>query len=253
MKTEKEWYNAIDIRTSRRTYEDTPIYTNQIKSIENLIKEINLESNLNIQLIKDGKAAFSNFKSSYGLITGVNSFIALVGNKNIEYVQNKIGYYGEFLALESTKLRLGSCWIGGTYDKKAAENIINIKDNENLYCIIAIGNVKENKNLKEKLISSFSKKRKPFDKVLISSEKEIPTWVRTGIEAVIKAPSAINRQPWKYTFNDNIVKVYSEKGNSGYDDIDIGISMAHFELGARKENYNGRWEYGDKENTFVKI
>lgn len=253
MQIEEEWYKGIDIRTSRRTYEDTSIDINKIKSIENLIREINSESNLNIQLIKDEKEAFSNFKSSYGLITGVRSFIALVGNKNIENVQNKIGYYGELLTLESTNLGLGSCWIGGTYDKKAVENIINVKDNENLYCIIAIGNVKENKNLKEKLISSFSKNRKPFDKVLISNEKEIPIWVRTGIEAVIKAPSAINRQPWKYEFNNNTVKVYLEKGKSGYEDIDIGISMAHFELGAKKENYNGKWEYGEKENVFIKV
>lgn len=44
-----------------------------------------------------------------------------------------------------------------------------------------------------------------------------------------------------------------DKVNTGYENIDIGISMAHFELGAKKESYNGKWEYGHKENKFTKI
>jgi hypothetical protein len=250
LKVKKEWYNSIGIRTSRRSYEGREIDSDKVKCIENLITEINSESGLSIQLIKNGKEVFNSFKSTYGLITGVKSFIALVGNKDIENVENKLGYFGEFIVLEATKLGLGTCWIGGTYDKKVAQNIINFKDNENMYCIISIGHVKENKNLKEKLVSSFSKNKKTFNEVLISKEKEIPTWVKSGIEAVIKAPSAINKQPWKYSFNQNIVKVYLEKENHGYEHIDVGISMAHFELGAKNENYNGKWEYGRKENFY---
>lgn len=250
MKIKNEWYSAIDIRTSRRTYENKEIDIVKIKNIEKLITEINSESSLNIQFIKAGESVFNSFKSSYGLIKGVKSFIALVGNNNISNVENKLGYYGEFLALEATQLGLGTCWIGGTYDKGEAENVIQLRDNEKIYCVIAVGNVKEDKNLKEKLISSFSKNKKPFDEVLVSKDKDIPYWVKSGIQAVIKAPSAMNKQPWKYFFDDNNVKVCIEK--ESYRNIDIGISMAHFELGARRENYYGKWEYGHKENIFIK-
>lgn len=252
LKIKDQWYNAIDIRTSRRTYENKAIEKNKLESIETLIREINSESGLNIQFVKEGEKVFNKFKASYGLIKGVNSFIALVGNSNISNIENKLGYYGEFLVLEATQLGLGTCWIGGTYDKDAASSVVQLKDNEKMYCIIAVGIVKEDKNLKEKLISSFSKNKKPFNEVLSSEEKDIPAWVKSGIEAVIKAPSAINKQPWKYSFEDNNVKVCLEKENDGYGKIDIGISMAHFELGARRENYNGKWKYGNNENIFIK-
>lgn len=252
MKIKNEWYSAIDIRTSRRTYENKEIDIVKIKNFEKLITEINSESSLNIQFIRAGESVFNSFKSSYGLIKGVKSFIALVGNSNISNVENKLGYYGEFLVLEATQLGLGTCWIGGTYDKDAAGSVVQLKDNEKMYCIIAVGIVKDDKNLKEKLISSFSKKKKPFNEVLSSKNKEIPAWLKSGIEAVIKAPSAINKQPWKYSFEDNNVKVCLEKENDGYGKIDIGISMAHFELGSRRENYNGKWKYGNNENIFIK-
>lgn len=57
---------------------------------------------------------------------------------------------------------------------------------------------------------------------------------------------------YQLQFEDKNVKVCLEQENDRYGNIDIGISMAHFELGARREKYYGKWEYGHKENIFTK-
>ena len=253
MDIKMDWYKAIDKRTSRRTYEGNNISEDKIDGLKKLINEINNEASLNLQFIEEGKKVFDNFKSTYGLIKGAKSFIALVGNSNIENVENKIGYYGEFIVLEATNLGLGTCWLGGTYDKEAANSIISLNENENMYCIIAIGNVQENKSFKEKLVKGIFKNRKSFDKIFITEEKDLKGWVKSGMDAVIKAPSAINKQPWLFNLIDNKISVTYEKENTGYEKIDVGISMAHFELGTKNEGINGKWHFAQNENTFFNL
>ncbi len=250
MELKTQWYKSIDKRTSRRTYIDKDLNLDYLNKISSLIDKINKESSLNIQLIKDGEKPFKGIKKSYGMISGVKSFIALVGEENIINVESKIGYFGEALVLECTSLGIGTCWIGGTYDKKEVENKIDIKENEKLYCVISIGYVKEEKGIKEKLLSSFSKNRKSSNEILSCNEKEVPNWVKNGIEAVRKAPSAINKQPWKYEYSKGIIKAFIDGQKHGYEKIDLGISMLHFQLGAKNSGYVGNWEYINNINIF---
>ena len=62
-----QWYNAIDIRTSRRTYENKAIEKNKLESIETLIREINSESGLNIRFVKEGEKVFNKFKLGHSI------------------------------------------------------------------------------------------------------------------------------------------------------------------------------------------
>lgn len=184
------------------------------------------------------------------MIKGLNSCIALVGNKNIENFKNKVGYYGEMLVLEATNMKLGTCWIGGTYDKKECENYININKDEALVCVIAVGYTEDNKSFKEKCMSRFNKGRKSFDEILLEKDLEIPEWVEEGINSLIKAPSALNKQPVGYSFKDNGVKAYIIKENHGFEDVDLGISMLHFKLGAISKSHDGNWEHINGDNIY---
>lgn len=35
----------------------------------------------------------------------------------LAFLKEKVGYYGEQLILKVTELGLGSCWVGGTFDR----------------------------------------------------------------------------------------------------------------------------------------
>ena len=62
------------------------------------------------------------------------------------------------------------------------------------------------------------------------------------------APSATNKQPWRLVVDGNRIHFYEEK-TKGYDreeigdvqKIDLGIAMAHFEIGANETGQKGRF------------
>ncbi len=246
----KKWYEAINIRKSVRTYSNEKINNNEIIKLEKLIKSINKESNLNIQLIKDCSKLFDGFKASYGLLKGVNTCIALVGNKNISQYKNKIGYYGEMIVLEATSMGLGTCWIGGTYDIKKSKEFINIEENEEIVCVISIGHANSSEGLIQKMVTKMNKKRKTIDEIVVQKDADLPSWVISGIDAVTKAPSAMNKQPFRYKFLNNEIIAFNNIKNHGFEEIDLGISMLHFAIGAEIENKTNQWEYIESENVY---
>ncbi len=238
MRKKLSWHEAIFFRTSRRTYTGEPLEAGQIDVIQHLIADINNESNLHFQFIENAESVFAGFTASYGLLRGVTSVIAIVGNSKIANVQALLGYYGEFLILECVALNLGTCWLGGTYDKKEAKNVISLQPNEELFALISVGNVRNEKDLKEKLMSRFGKNKQTSDELLQEKEGTIPSWVNSGIEAARLAPSAMNKKPVRYSYLNQTLKAYIAKPNK---EIDLGISLAHFELGAFKTGVQGRW------------
>lgn len=241
MELRNHWLESINNRRSRRTYLEKELNDTDILSIIKLIDEINEESKLNIQFIKNGKQCISGFKASYGMISGVNSFIALVANTDIENYKQKVGYYGEMVVLQATSLGLGSCWVGGTYDKSLCKKYIKLGDNEDLVCIIVIGHTPKELSIKEKVVKNLNKKHKNIKDLLISSQKDLCSWMESGAEFALKAPSALNKKEISFEVNDGKVKAIINSKNHGYEEIDLGIGMLHFELGAKKEGHVGNW------------
>jgi hypothetical protein len=143
MEIDKKWFKAISIRTSRRKYESKALGVKEVDKLTSLIETINKESGLKIKFVESASEILSGFKASYGMISGARSLIALVGDATMGDLKKNIGYYGELLVLECTNLGLGTCWVGGTYNKDACKKSINLLDNEELVCIIAVGYVNE--------------------------------------------------------------------------------------------------------------
>ncbi|MGL5313945.1 MAG: nitroreductase family protein [Peptostreptococcaceae bacterium] len=243
MEIKKSWIDACNVRVSRRSYIDKEINLDEISSLLKMIEEVNRNTQLSIQFVKDGKEVLNGFKASYGMISGVNSFIALVGNKDIENYKQQLGYYGEMLVLEATSIGLSTCWLGGTYNKKECENLINIKDNEEVVCIVAIGYTDKDLSIKEKVVKNLNKKKKSVEEMLVSKNNDIPSWVYSGVENALNSPSAVNKKPIVYEYTDKGVEAVIAKPNHGYEEVDLGISMLHFQLGAIKEGHSGEWSF----------
>lgn len=226
---------AIDIRKSRRTFLPTAMSENQITHLQSLIKQYNAESGLHIQLLRDATQAFDGFKKSYGMLKGVQSCLALIGNKADEHLEEKCGYYGELLVLEATSMSLGTCWVGGTYDKKS--NAFALKENEVLTCVIPIGNVPEETN-REKFIHKLAVRKTKSIEELYTSDAPAPDFFIAGMQAVRKAPSAVNRQPVMFSYNNGDVSA-SVSTKYAFALIDFGIAKAHFVVAS-----GGKFEWG---------
>ena len=64
---------------------------------------------------------------------------------------------------------------------------------------------------------------------------EPPQWFRNGVEALLYAPTALNKQP--YMVKGEGRKVWITAGSGRFSGIDLGIGKYHFEVGAGRENF----------------
>ncbi len=234
-----DFLDAIQVRTSRRTYLDTPISKEAAEKLNEMIDEVNRQGDLSLKLIQNEPTAFSKLSKSYGMFKGVKNYILLIGKKGPD-VKERLGYYGEKLVLLATQLGLGTCWVGGTFDRTIGD--LYVQPDEVFSGVITIGNVEKDKSLKEKLISRATHRKTKETGEMMKAEGEVPEWFLEGMRAVQKAPSAMNVQPVTFTYQKGIVSAYASSENHGFEKMDLGIAKLHFEIGAG----GGAWELKDK-------
>ena len=129
-------YEAIEERHSVRQYQDKKIDLLIVNELEEFIKECNKEGNLNIQLVTDEPAAFSGIMAKYGKFDGVTNYIALVGKRS-STLDERLGYYGEKIAIRAGQLGLNTCWVAMTYSKGKSQ--VQVKNDEKLICVLSLG------------------------------------------------------------------------------------------------------------------
>jgi len=228
----------IEKRKSCRSYSDNFLLDEQIKKLRELILRINKESGLNISLVVNNKEAFKDFKKSYGMFKNVNNYFVLIGKKNDVNLKEKCGYYGELLVLEATRMGLGTCFVGSTYN--SSKIAIQVVEDEELIALITVGYPQEKETFFAKILtSSLHKKFKNINQ-LMDTDEEVPFWFTKGVQFALLAPSALNKHPIVFTYKMGEVRA-KITDNSDYALIDLGIAKLHFELGA----LNGKFILGD--------
>ena len=248
----QKWYEAIFTRKSRRSFLSDNISHDSLTQLEKVSNELNnsISGARAVVINQDPSEIFSGIIGSYGKnITGVSAYVAFIGNMGDPNVQEKTGYLGEGIILEATALNLATCWVGGFFKPEAVAKQINIDSDERVLAVSPIGYVRQEYSFKEKLMSSMvsSKKRKNLEDLLLEQPSQgLEEWQKTALEAARLAPSAINRQPWRFTVGDNHIKVSIDtpKDTKGISRrLDCGIAMLHLELGAMHAGVKGKWEY----------
>lgn len=226
--------SAIENRVSRRKFEKEPITDREKEKIISLIDQLNEEYGLTMTFLEDGSGAFQKLRKSYGMFTNIRSLILMKGKKNDKDLKEKVGYYGEDLVLSITDLGLGTCWVGGTFDKDE----LTVNDSEELACVVVVGKVAA-PSLKEKMMRSATHRKVKSMEERIISDQPLPQWVQNGMEAVLLAPSAKNTQKAIFKYENNILSAQISD-DYAMDLIDLGIAKKHFELEA-----GGTFELGN--------
>lgn len=211
----------MQARHSVRRFLDKPLDAETVKALQAEVDACNQESGLHIQLVTNEPEAFQAEKPSYGQFKGCKNYLALVGPKGKD---EAIGYYGERIVLKAFELGVNSCWVGLTYKKGKAD--VRIDSGEKLYIVVALG-YGETQGVSHKLKALAD----------VSDYKAgDPDWYKTGLEAALLAPTAMNQQKFKFERSGD--KVKAKAGMGFYTKTDLGIAKYHFELGAGKENFN---------------
>ena len=217
---------AVKNRHAVRSYKDVAIESEKTADLQTLISECNKESGLNIQLVLNEPKAFDSLMAHYGKFSGVKNYIALVGKKGAD-TEEKIGYYGEKIALRAQQLGLNTCWVAMTFKK--ITNAFTVNKDAKLFMVISLGYGEGQGN---------PHNSKPAEKVSSSKCESTPEWFIRGVQSALLAPAAMNQQKFNFTLESDGKTVSAKSGSGFYTKTDLGIAKLHFEIGAGKENFN---------------
>lgn len=247
----EKWYEAIFQRRSRRQFEKKPLTTEEVTNFTHFSQELNNSmEGARVEIVNQNPdEVFKGAIGSYGKIKDAPLYAAFIGNLKDPNVQEKVGYIGECLILEATTRGLATCWVGGFFRPEVVKEQITIGNNEQVLAITPLGYASTQYTFEEKLMAGFASghKRKSIDSLCGGGfNKDWPQWVKTALEVGRLAPSAVNRQPWRFTVNDHSIKVSVDTVRDTYNiskRLDCGIVMVHIEVGARKVGVRGKWRY----------
>ena len=244
------WYAGITKRRSRRLFVQRPIDQKLIKRLNSICEEFRpFKETRAILVDHSADSVFKGAISHYGKIKNAPAFIAFVGNKDDPNVHEKAGYLGEGIVLEATALNLGTCWVGGFFRPEVAASLVGIRGNEKVIAVTPVGYVPEKWSLEEKILTGFgiTHRRKPLRNMVTGLDEQTwPMWVNIALEAARLAPSAVNRQPWRFHVEPHCITISVDNLNDTFNipkRLDCGISMLHIEAASLYCGVKGAWEF----------
>ena len=109
--------DAVSVRSSLREYQPAPLTPLQQAQLEKTVSQCNARAGLHIRLLCGRPEPFAAFKGG-GRIRGAQNCLLFAGPAGDPNLEEKCGYCGEELILTAAAMGLGTCWVGGTYDRE---------------------------------------------------------------------------------------------------------------------------------------
>jgi nitroreductase len=244
------WYQVIEKRRSRRSFEPRPLDLKLLNKIRAVCREFQPFPNVRAELVTEAPdTVFKGAIGPYGKVKGASAFISFIGNIESMYVQEQTGYIGEGIILEATALNLNTCWVGGFFRRKVVKSLIRIGNNESIIAVTPIGYATNSHSLEERLMTGFGfthRRRRLSNLVTGLKESDWPEWTMLALKAARLAPSAINRQPWRFHVEPDSITVSVNKLKREYGlskRLCCGIAMLHIEVAALNYGLTGTWKF----------
>ena len=208
-----------------------------------------------IELIRTNASAEPVRLGTYSVISGASDFLALMYEPDDNLAEENAAYCFEQVVLFCTSLGLGTCWLGGTFNRSNFAAQVDLQATEILRIVSPVGYIKNEKRLVETLIGAdrHHKSRKSFsthfydgsfDKPLTEENAGI---YREPLEMLRLAPSANNRQAWRIVLDDDNVHFYCHRASLfDFSRTDLGIALCHFDLTCRESGIQGSFEVLEK-------
>ncbi len=188
----------------------------------------------------------------HGLTCPVVSGTDLYIGGKIKCVPNAdvaFGFSFEVLVLYAQSLGIGTVWLGGTMNRSAFEQAMQLDEDEKMPCASPLGFPANKMSLRESMMRKAirAEERLPFGSLFFDEAFETPlTKEKAGcllqpLEMVRLAPSAVNKQPWRVIVKGDAAHFYLKRSKGFGRDakldmqkIDMGIALCHFALTAEE-------------------
>lgn len=238
-------------RKSVRNFDPRPLAEDVVRYLKAEISDIvTHEAGMHFQLFTEDPNPFKNFKDSYGMFHNARNYIACVVDSSFDYVWQRAGFCAQRLVLGAVSKGLGTCFVSGTYSKNSVK--AQLRADWKLPFIIVLGYPAKDKDstFVSALMKSFMKKSpENISSILLPESvdsKQIgqlsPQYIK-GLEAVLAAPSAMNRHPARMKFlngKDGLIVEACTENNSQIGNIDLGIAMYNWQT-----QVPGVWDFGN--------
>lgn len=249
---------AVKKRYSVRNYKDQSLEEDKRLVIRDFIDSVDNPFGAKVNFhfldkvdVNDGKAL-----GTYGVIKGAQQYIGATIELEPMSLE-ALGYGFEVVILYLAHLGLGTCWLGGTFNRKGFAKALNIGENQVFPILTPYGYAASKKHIKEIAMRKLIKAdhRKDWDQLFFKNDfksplsKEDAGCLELPLEMVRLGPSASNKQPWRVLLIDNKCHFYEYK-EPGYSDIfsydiqriDMGIAAAHFDLAVKEKGIMGYFD-----------
>lgn len=244
------WFRVIEKRRSRRRFDLKPLEATVLSQIACACTDFRPFRNARAAVITESPdKVFKGAIGPYGKIKGAPAFIAFIGNMDSPNVWEQVGYTGEGIILEAEALNLATCWVAGFFRPKMVASLTEIGKGERVLAVTPIGYAARSHSLEERVMTGFglTHRRRPLSGLVTGLlEPEWPQWAKLALEAARLAPSAVNRQPWRFKVEPDSVTVSVNTIGREYGlskRLCCGIAMLHIEVAALTCGMRGSWEF----------
>jgi nitroreductase len=242
---------TIQKRRSIRTYMGEPLGDEHITKIKQYIDNLQapFDAKARIELINTKSNDKPIKLGTYGFIHGACNYLVLI-YEDVPFAETAAAYMFEQAVLFCTDLGLGTCWLGGSFNRVDFKKQIQLKSNEKLRIVSPVGYASDKKRFLEKYIIRSDKhhaSRKPFEELFFDNNFDSPLNKATAgvflqpLEMVRLSPSANNKQEWRALLTDKTLHFYKQPYPM-FDAIDMGIALCHFELTCKELDIKGKFE-----------
>ncbi|MGJ7921658.1 nitroreductase family protein [Neobacillus sp. LXY-4] len=264
----KSVIETIKKRQSIRTFDNQNITDEHYNIIndylhndENLIGPFGKKAKIELIQVSNNVTDKGIKLGTYGFIKNPKAYLVGITENNKNSLL-EFAYSFQKLVLFLTELGIGTCWMGGTFNRNSFEREISLGKGEFIPCITPIGYPNDKQRVLDKALRYVVKadNKKPWDKLFYDSNftstlaKDRAGLFEIPVEMLRLGPSASNKQPWRLVLSEdrNSFHFYIEHTPNysiklGYDMqiLDMGIAMCQFEMACRELNISGQWGMED--------
>lgn len=213
-------YEAINVRKTVHRFSMSELSPKELDRIRRHFAEVtNLFGNIGTDMVIMNNRKGKN--SPAGLL-GIRApyYLVFYSEEKPKYIMN-LGYLMQQMALYLCTRGLGACFVRKVHLKKEQMT----RNGKTAVTALAFGTAKG--AYVRKAVDAC---RKPLEQICTFREQP-RQWVRQMAEAARMAPSAMNRQPWRFIVYDNSIHIYTTRESaselSQADELSFGALFAN--------------------------
>ncbi len=220
-------YQAIFQRSSVRKYRMEPISDELLTRIGSFYEQIDplfpgIETEIGIVENVAGRHLCRGF---FGLMA---PYYLTIYSENRDRSEMNAGYIGEQISLYMLTLGIGSCFLGAVSLAGTPKH----RSDKELVIVMAFGFPAT--RLTRRVEDA---KRLPIRDLCVYKDQP-KSWMTEVIEAARLAPSAMNRQPWRFVVVGSRIHIFSKKNGMDrpfrLDEFNFGVMFSHIAIASEE-------------------